>query len=49
MENETDALKSSIYLDSSIDLADEGISCKESDGTCEEPESEYHDGSVSKI
>ena len=49
MKNGIDAFKSSIYLDSGVDLADKGIGCKESNGACEKPESEYHDGRVSEV
>lgn len=43
------SLKSSINLDSRVDLTDEGIGSKEADSTRKKPECENHDACVSKV
>lgn len=43
------SLKSSINLDSSVDLTDEGIGSEEANSTRKKPECENHDACVAKV
>ena len=39
----------SVYLHSSIYLADKHVGCVEADGPCEQPEGQDHEGGVAKV
>lgn len=39
----------SVYLHSSVDLADKHVGCIEADGAREEPEGQDHEGRVAKV